>query len=1205
MIRLLGLDQNDNYRILYVNIREIETEILNLQMRLSEDRRQQQELQMAISQCKSAADLVDRWIIIKDELKKIEAELPNAGNGLAAAKIRQKALKDHEKEVAEALRQHFSRDKSDTSNWLDRDRDSLVSLQITINQRQGQLLAAYETCTERCRKSEMMLVQHQNRRNEQDGAIVGIVDAAYQRISATLHPDRVQNPSDQTHRRWNEVQQAYRILRNVQLHRKFVSSDSEAEFFREMARLQIGFVESEKAESQDSQLHSYAARPEPPSQCRMPVVIEESSDSTSRLTTVTMQWRCENGEKGVTEYQLQSKGSQSNDFEVVYEGKGSDCILDLLPDEYVFRVRARNSAGTGSFSPELVYAAHDAPEKKKSMTMQKMYRKELMVNEACRNAEQLLANIVKDMIENGSNAAKVEELASALNVGRKNKLDLGSQELYKRGTNLLKSAWQIPDTKVQRSQWGIKFSSLVKELLSQKSSDSFQKLVRSEVWSSFDQEVLCTGFNYLVILALRALRLNYPPVVVDGSLRVLHAALQTKAQPSNPYWVRRIQTLFELLRKKLQQQWNQAKSKGASKETTRTEEQRKIQERRQEELEKKKVKEKREAERQAARLREQKRKALHEKLWRQQVAQGKVQPKTTRSTPTKQTVTAPVKPAPKFRCYPKHHQQGKFQLCKFWLVGQSCRKQPCWFAHGKEELADWYRQREDEQVKKKGGHKKPSDGSSSPSEAPAKAATASSDASESPPKAKETPKMRPTKATPAPVVKSVWQKNAAKKTVEQPSQSTQKLLGDMDLEALEKKMSGMWQGKSTMGKTNVMIWQSCNLNFNLQQRGKFIGSCICVWNRETLSFKIEGQLRFPEVTLVRKAAGNSTNHEFFKMRIEQVGNQLSMSGASSQSRLSLIRTPAKDKKPGKMLPTLPKKSIADLLPSPAADVPIATQRSASVDSFAYGASSRLDSFGAPGVASLLEDRGKSSPGLFSFGMLGSAKTSKNNSPATIGPGVGQTPSPSSEQPAADAKGPSPLLPRPVGGIGTMFNSQFGGSKVWGSLNASKSQEYNSSETKLKLSSNPITATSTTSHIGSSAVGAGTSGAPGTNSFSSYLLPNSSKSVGGGGFRFSSGISNGHVGFGSLFSSMSTSSSTDSKWNMSNATSPVLDTTNATTPSSEIRKPSAVEQLNSSSQKMELPLRQGGMKTGKDYKATGVDEMNVGWCSFQVPFEAVE
>ena len=39
-IRLLGLDANENYRLLHFDIRKIESQFLNIQMSLSEGRRQ-------------------------------------------------------------------------------------------------------------------------------------------------------------------------------------------------------------------------------------------------------------------------------------------------------------------------------------------------------------------------------------------------------------------------------------------------------------------------------------------------------------------------------------------------------------------------------------------------------------------------------------------------------------------------------------------------------------------------------------------------------------------------------------------------------------------------------------------------------------------------------------------------------------------------------------------------------------------------------------------------------------------------------------------------------------------------------------------------------------------------------------------------------------------------------------------------------------
>jgi len=1111
MIRLLGLDQNESYRLLYTSVREIETENIKLQMRIAEARRQQTELHIAVSQCKSAAGLVERWIGVKDEIRKLNSEMPKTSNGQTQAKAyeeRKKLLEEHEKEIAEALGQYINGDQ------LGKDIESLVALQMNINHRHGQLLATYEACAERYRKEEMILSSLQSRKEDQDAALVKTVDAAFQMASATLSPERIQNPSEQNIRVWNEVQSAYRILRNVQLHRKYICSDSEAEFYKELAKLRLGNAESQNVTPKETQIFTQKVR-QAPEQCRMPIVVEESSDSTSRLTTVTMNWLCSNAEDGMTEYQLQQRGSSGNDFEVVYEGKETDCILDLLPDAYVFRVRARNSAGTSSFSAELVYVAHDAPEKKKSVTMQKAYRAQMMSDAKCRSAEENLTEIVKDMIENGSDAEKAESLAVSLNEGRKNKLDLVSQELFKRGTNLLKGCWKVPEVKVQGSQSGVKFSSLTKDLLSQKSPDSFQKLIRSEIWNSLSQKSLDIGYNYLVILALRALRLNYPPVVVDGSLHVLNAAMQAKVQPSNPFWARRIQNLFDLLRRKLQQQWVQAKLKENAKDAEKTEEQRKIREKQQEELEKKKVKEKREAERQAARLREQKRKALHEKLWRQQVAQGKVLPKTVKAPPAKPSPPiAPAKPVPKFRSYPKHHQQGKFQLCKFWLVGQSCRKQPCWFAHGKEELADWYRQREDEQARKKGHKKANSEKSASPAESPAPQPKPSP--SSSPVEPKEPPKTRPVKASPAPVVKSVWQKNStSKKQSENNTTATsQQMSEDAGLVAKLEELSGMWQGKSTQ-RNGVMIWQSCNLNFNFQgQRGKFIGSCICTWNGETVSFKIEGQLRYPEMTLIRQASQSFPNKEIFQLRIEKNSGQIQMSGKSGQGWLTLIRTPGKDNKRDKLVGSLPQQSpISQLLPSPAT-APIAPQRSVSVDAVSF-TGPRGDAFNAPRVASLLDGTSKSTALFSSFGVI--SETSKNNSPVTIGPLVGHSPA---SEPAADQKS---SLSRPLGGgMGTMFNSTFGGSKVWGSLNASRASQE--TETKLKVGSNTDQA------------GAAIGSAPGRNGFSSFLS-RQSKSTGSGPFGFSSAtgsVAGGQAGFGSLFSSMR--STIDPKWNVPSTSS---------------------------------------------------------------------
>jgi len=1052
MFRLLGLDQNDSYRILYHEIRKTEPQYQLLKARVEDGRRQQTEFQIAANQCKNCLELIEQWIRIKDQLVKLDKAGDVFRNQEPNEEVRM--LRIHEVEVAEALKAHFYGEQIDDTTWIKKDRESLLHLQMSVIGRRSQVVAAYEACEKRCREEELLLKQIQGQRNERDMGLVKMVDEAFNLIAQKANPDRIPNATEHHIRMWNEVQKGYQILRNTELHRKCICSENQEEFFEQLSKLQLRGPTSEQV----SAVSKPARKSQGALACRMPLVVEEASDSASRLTTVTMQWWCSNSENGVTEYQLQMKGSQQN-FEVVYEGKDTMCVLDLLPDEYQFRVRARNGNTTGGFSSNLVYVAHDSSEKKKSMTMQDEYRAQLMANPACRAAEQTLVKAVEDM-QQRFDGSKTENFAVVLNEARKYKLDLVEQELCQRATAILKKCWQVPDEKVQRSHWGLKFLVLVKETLTQKSADAFQKLIRSEAWASFDGKTLNLAFNFLVILAQRSLRLNYPIVVVDGSLRILNAVLQAKKSPPNPFWVRRIKTLFELLKRKRNQQWNQAKSKNAKaavRPSAKSEQKK--------ETEKKR--EQRESERQAARLREQKRKALHEKLFRQQLAQGKVPPKSAKTSQAKPAPKVQTKPASKFRPYPKHHQQGKFQICKFWVNGQNCRKQPCWFAHGNEELQDWYRQREEEQQRKK-QHKKgtgteqPS-GSATPESFSKPKATKSSPESSSPGKTKEAVKPRLAKPTPAPVVKSVWQKPSAKRQADGPGAFA-------ELESMEKKLSGMWQGKSTDANQNAMIWQSCDLKFNLDgQQGSIVGTCICVLNRETVSFKVEGQLRYPEVTLIRNASKSISSREVYQLKIESLGGQLKMQGRSHQSWIQLVRAPAKDSLAGKASMVAPKAVITPMLPPSAGSTPLLTQRSSSVET--YGIKNPIaDGFAAPRVPSLLEKGSKSSPGLFNFGMLGNERNSRNSSPATIGPIIGHSPA---SEPVPDRKIES-TSQRPIRIGGNMFSS-FG--TVWGSLNATEGVPK--TELKSNVGSSPVE---------NSAIGYAVS----RNGFPPFALPRSSK-----------------------------------------------------------------------------------------------------------------
>mmetsp|Transcript_192 Transcript_192/g.301 ORF Transcript_192/g.301 Transcript_192/m.301 type:complete len:1183 (+) Transcript_192:70-3618(+) len=1021
-VRLLGLDQSESYARLYRSVRKTESQFRSLQASLSEGRRRLKDLELQLKQFDTAVEFVDRWLRIKEQISNLEKDSSAKSEDVEE---KRKVLLQHETEIAENLKNIV--DKPEDPIWSSKDPELIIALKLDIVKQQREVFRAHETCSDRFQTAELALSTVQTQQKDQDASVVKIVDEAYQRAHLTMHPDRILNATEQNQRVWNDIEQGYRILRNPVLHRKYVCADNQEAFYKELAKLQLGNVEEDSIRKVG--LAQYTEQRRSLQACHMPMIIEESSELNSRIITVTMQWTCSFAEAGVTEYQLQRKSTKVKEFEVVYEGKATECVLDLLPDEYAFRVRGRNIQGTGPFSVELVYVAHDQRPKEKNAAIHAILRNQSL-SEAYRQADQNLRKVYKTIAE-GSVGTKVEELAEALNEARKNKVDLIGEDLVNECVNLLKRYWNFPEKKVQKSQWGLKLMQLIRETLTPKPQDSFLKLIRSDIWAKLSPEALNNSFNFLLLLAIRALRLNYPPMTVDATLRVIHAAIQTK-NPSNAFWIRRLHNVFERLRRKLQvqqQQWSQPRKvqgevKAVDNRWKLEEAKKRNREKQKEELQKQKVKDRRETERQAARLREQKRKALHEKLWRQQVAQGKVPPKAAKPPPAKPPLAAPVKPSSKFRSYPKHHQQGKFQLCKFWLVGQSCRKQPCWFAHGKEELADWYRQREEEQIRKKQNRKVTPDSTPPPTETfnKQRATTAVTKRPTAPVPAKlKEPRILRTKSTPAPVVKSVWQKNTVtpKRAEEAPVPLVQKLTED---NTAVKELSGFWQGKSTKRNNDVMLWQSCDLKFNLQQ-GKVTGTALCVWRGEKITFKIEGVIRYPEVTLKRQSTGNYANQETFNLRIER-GAKTKMTGMSQQAWLVLTR--GNDEISENRVEEAATKPLQRMAPSP------------KVSSTPSRILTPIDSFGSVGsvgsVGASLDSTAKTQTGNKFFSSFPSGRNSGTSSPVTLRP-TKKNSFLSSNEISPDRKAEIPI--RPLGGMGTIF-SKYGGSSLWGSLNPSGS-----------------------------------------------------------------------------------------------------------------------------------------------------------------------
>eukprot|EP00954_Amorphochlora_amoebiformis_P024138 1364475-Amorphochlora_amoeboformis.AAC.1 len=291
-VRLLRLDKNESYRQLYRSIRKTESKFVTSQVSLAEGQRQHKELRLAVSQCQTVARLVDRWIMVKEELAKLDSTESNSGQTNVDSEKQREILEHHESEIEDAVKRQIGGGKMDESSWKNKGREAITALRLEIINQHRQLLVALEQCEERCQSAEVALSKMQAQRNEEDALAAKIIDEAYQRAAANYRPHHLQNPTEQSQRVWNDLQQGYRIFRTGQLHRKYVLTDNQENFYKELSKLQIRSAEKGPRKGENTQGYSNSAnttiKKQSPQPCNMPLIVEATSDPNSRISTVTL-----------------------------------------------------------------------------------------------------------------------------------------------------------------------------------------------------------------------------------------------------------------------------------------------------------------------------------------------------------------------------------------------------------------------------------------------------------------------------------------------------------------------------------------------------------------------------------------------------------------------------------------------------------------------------------------------------------------------------------------------------------------------------------------------------------------------------------------------------------------------------------------------------------------------------------------------------
>ena len=304
---------------------------------------------MASNQCREAVDLANSWIGLKEKLQKLASR-----KGGKADEERRK-LKAQELRVAEGLKLYFP-EEIDDEKWRGIDGAALACVRSEFSARLTRILEAIETCVSHYRNTEEALGALDAQKREQYEAILKLVSQAFRAASTRLYP--AGNATEQARRTWADAQNAYQVLSNPQLLRKYVLTDSHEGFCKDMRmstgtapQMQAAYNGASPSTAQPSGLTAPTrTRGGPPQPCRMPLVVDRATDSTN-ITTLTVQWHCVTADEGgIIEYQLQRKGKRSDTFEIVYEGSATECIVDCVPDEYNERGQDETGSATGGES---------------------------------------------------------------------------------------------------------------------------------------------------------------------------------------------------------------------------------------------------------------------------------------------------------------------------------------------------------------------------------------------------------------------------------------------------------------------------------------------------------------------------------------------------------------------------------------------------------------------------------------------------------------------------------------------------------------------------------------------------------------------------------------------------------------------------------------------------------------------------------------